>query len=107
MTCDSGGEDLLWLAAGIGNSEFIGQYYDLRFNNKLYAGRRRFLTQYVENFPLPNPDRKASREIIELAKKIYAKPNCDASHHHKTRINKLVWSAFGVRPIIGIEEISG
>ena len=47
--------DLLWLAAAVGNSSFIRRFYDYRFQNKLYAGRRRFMTQYVEQFPLPNP----------------------------------------------------
>ena len=44
---------LLWLALAVGNSSFIEAFYDRRFNNKLYAGRRRFITQYVEHFPIP------------------------------------------------------
>ena len=64
-------EDLLWLAVAIGNSTFIERFYDLRFNNKLYAGRRRFITQYVENFPLPNPNNKLSKNIITTAKQVY------------------------------------
>ena len=48
--------DLLWLAAAVANSNFIEKFYDICFHNKLYAGRRRFITQYVEQFPLPNPD---------------------------------------------------
>ncbi|WP_276678328.1 Eco57I restriction-modification methylase domain-containing protein [Thalassolituus oleivorans] len=63
--------DLLWLACAIANSTFIEQFYDNSFNNKLYSGRRRFITQYVEKFPLPDPDLSSSRKIIELAKKIY------------------------------------
>ena len=52
---DTSESDLLWLAVAVGNSSFISEFYDLRFQNKLYAGRRRFMTQYVEQFPLPNP----------------------------------------------------
>lgn len=56
LTCqDSAPTDLLWLAAAVGNSTFIERFYDYRFHNKLYAGRRRFITQYVEQFPLPDP----------------------------------------------------
>ena len=42
-----GSDDRLWLAAAVANSTFIESFYDHRFNNKLYAGRRRFITQYV------------------------------------------------------------
>ena len=48
-----------------------------RFNNKLYAGRRRFITQYVEQFPLPDPDREESKTIIALAKLIHSKYTAD------------------------------
>ena len=37
--------DLLWLACAVANSAFIEEFYDHRFNNKLYSGRRRFITQ--------------------------------------------------------------
>ncbi|WP_370314555.1 Eco57I restriction-modification methylase domain-containing protein [Thalassolituus sp.] len=63
--------DLLWLACAIANSTFIEKFYDNSFNNKLYSGRRRFITQYVEKFPLPDPELITSRKIIELAKEIY------------------------------------
>lgn len=46
-------------------------FYDYRFHNKLYAGRRRFLTQYVEQFPLPNPNESIGKNIIAKAKQIY------------------------------------
>ena len=63
--------DLLWLAAAIANSTFIERFYDLCFHNKLYAGRRRFITQYVEQFPLPDPHSSLSKSIICKAKRIY------------------------------------
>lgn len=65
-------ETVLWLMLGVANSRLIGTYYDLRFNNKLYAGRRRFVTQYVKDFPLPDPALPESRKIAALAKAIYA-----------------------------------
>ena len=48
--------ELTYLALAVGNSSFIECFYDRSFNNKLYAGRRRFMTQYVEQFPLPRID---------------------------------------------------
>ena len=37
----------------VANSTFAIRYYDVMFNNRLYAGRRRFMSQYVRRFPLP------------------------------------------------------
>jgi len=89
-------ERLLWLALAVGNSSFIEKFYDHSFNNKLYAGRRRFITQYVEKFPLPDPDTAMAQGIIELAKFIYAnKLHADTSKEER-EINNLVWSSFGL-----------
>jgi adenine-specific DNA-methyltransferase len=90
--------DHLWLAAAVANSTFIEAFYDHSFNNKLYAGRRRFITQYVERFPLPNPDLPRSRTIVALAKKIYELAGtCDAEALSR-QLDRLVCEAFGVPP---------
>ena len=60
-TFDQTNENLLWLAAAVANSTFAETYYDRCFNNKLYSGRRRFITQYVEQFPLPDPELPISK----------------------------------------------
>ena len=87
--------DLLWLAAAVGNSTFIEQFYDYRFNNKLYAGRRRFITQYVEKFPLPNPGSNLGKTIIAKAKQIYeAIPSSETAELEK-ELDEMVWDAFG------------
>ena len=86
--------DLLWLAAAVANSTFIERFYDMRFHNKLYAGRRRFITQYVENFPLPNPHCSHSKAIIAKAKRIYeCTPSAIAKRFQK-ELNDMVWKAF-------------
>jgi len=89
-------EELLWLAAGVGNSTFIESFYDHSFHNKLYAGRRRFMTQYVEQFPLPDPESKMGKEIIRLAKKTY---ECVGNLEEKelsARLDEIVWESFGL-----------
>ena len=43
----------LYAMLAVANSSFIVRYYDVMFHNKLYAGRRRFMSQYVRRFPLP------------------------------------------------------
>ena len=81
----------------VANSRFIESYYDHAFNNKLYAGRRRFMTQYVEKFPLPAPELLDSREIIALAREIYALTPGAKAIALAERIDALVHSAFGLR----------
>ena len=93
---------LLWLAAAVANSTFAEAFYDHRFNNKLYAGRRRFMSQYVEQFPLPDPATPLSREIITATKAIYHVANTPEAEGMETRINAMVWEAFG----FSLEEVT-
>jgi predicted RNA methylase len=104
LTCQNSNQtDLLWLAAAVGNSTFIEHFYDHRFNNKLYAGRRRFITQYVEKFPLPDPYNPLGKEIVALAQSIYEiTPSPEADELQK-KLDKMVWQSFGFT----IKEISG
>lgn len=71
IVSECGDSDMLWLLLAVSNSRFIEDFYDHRFNNKLYAGRRRFMTQYVETFPIPNPKTKLAQSMIERTKLIY------------------------------------
>jgi len=63
-------KNLLFLIQGVANSKLIAQYHDLCFNNKLYSGRRRYLSQYIEKYPIPNPKNKFSQRIIEIVKQL-------------------------------------
>jgi adenine-specific DNA-methyltransferase len=84
--------DWLPLMLAVANSTFITKYYDTVFHNKLYAGRRRFMTQYVAKFPLP--DLAASRTIVnEVSRLLRAGQVAPAEEE---RINQLVWKAFGL-----------
>lgn len=95
--------DLLWLALAVANSRFIEDFYDHKFNNKLYAGRRRFITQYVEQFPLPDPSLSESQELVHLAKRIYESTPSPSATEMKQQLDRLVSSAFG----LSVEEIRG
>ncbi|MCR4317415.1 MAG: N-6 DNA methylase [Planctomycetes bacterium] len=89
--------DFLWLAAAVGNSTFIERYYDHSFNNKLYAGRRRFITQYVEKFPLPDPYSPAGKDIVAKAKLIYDLTPSMESDRLQLELDAMVSEAFGLQ----------
>lgn len=103
LVCDDEDqEELLWLALSVGNSTFIEAFYDHRFNNKLYAGRRRFITQYVEKFPLPDPETSVAQSIIKMAKQVYAAAGTAKGDNLAATLDGLVWEAFG----LPVEEVS-
>ena len=85
-------EDIFYLILGIANSTFIEKYYDLKFNNKLYSGRRRFMTQYVEKFPIFSENTDEAIKIIEILKKA-SKSNSISEKEIET-INTLVFEGF-------------
>jgi len=91
-------ESLLWLAAAVANSTFAEAFYDHKFHNKLYAGRRRFMTQYVEQFPLPDPQSPSGEALMREAKAIYeALPSSDTTHFEQ-ELDAHVWGTFGLDP---------
>lgn len=63
-------EDEIMLALAVSNSKFIEEYYDVCFNNKLYSGKRRFMTQYVEQFPLPDYTTQNAQITINAVKEV-------------------------------------
>ncbi len=93
LACDA--VDLIWLAVAVGNSSFIEAFYDRRFNNKLYSGRRRFITQYVQHFPLPDPTRPTSRRIVALAIQAWEGDGEGPDEGLQAELDELVWQAFG------------
>lgn len=93
--------DLIWLAAAVANSTFIEAFYDHHFNNKLYAGRRRYITQYVEQFPLPDPKTEIALEISRRAREIYFKNHDSDVDRLESELNVLVWQSFG----LSVEEV--
>jgi len=96
-------ERLLWVALGVANSRFIEAYYDARYNNKLYAGRRRFMTQYVEAFPLPPANSKQAKHIEECSRAIFETLDRTDCTGLQAELDVIVANAFG----LGTEEIAG
>lgn len=101
LSCKNVDKDLIYLSLAVANSKFITLFYDRKFNNKLYAERRRFITQYVKDFPIPNPDNPHAREIISLVEKMM-ESSAPLDKELFEKIDTLVWHAFD----LPVEKIS-
>lgn len=84
----------VYLALAVANSPFIEKYYDIKFNTKLYSGKRRYMAQYVEQFPIPQQDSEYAKRVIELVGGIISENNPDNVHEHKQEIDSLVEKLF-------------
>lgn len=89
-------ENILWLVLAVANSHFIEDFYDIKFQNKLYSNRRRFITQYVEQFPIPDPNLADSKKLIALAEQCYNESNIEKRSSIEDEIDNIVWSIFKV-----------
>lgn len=90
-------DDLLWLAMSVANSTFIEFYYDQMFHNKLYSNKRRFMSQYVEKFPIPTPETNVAKQMIALSKEIYHRLKENNMTSLQEKLDSLVWKSFGLR----------
>lgn len=100
------GVDARWrlLLLGIGNSTLATAYYDAMFHNKLYAGRRRFMSQYVRAFPLPDPSSPPASALCNAVEGLLSASDRDAaSADADANVNELAWECFGLRE----EEVLG
>ncbi|HEV2399368.1 MAG TPA: N-6 DNA methylase [Candidatus Sulfotelmatobacter sp.] len=93
----------LYLLLAIANSTFILKFYDMICGNKLYAGRRRFITQYVERFPVPDPDSAAAERVIAKMRALYSlAPHSEDAKTVISEVDSLVWDACSL-----VEKIAG
>ena len=93
----------LLLIQGIANSKLMTKYHDLVFNNKLYSGRRRYFTQYVEKYPLPDFNSVIAKSIIKIVKKLNTEGNLENISLLEEQLEIKVAEAFGVSPIFKLD----
>ena len=87
-------EEVVYLALAVANSSFIEKFYDVKFNNKLYSGKRRYQTQYVQQFPIPDYNTELAQKAISLVKKILAEDTGNVSIDEKKELDLLVEQMF-------------
>lgn len=89
-------EDMVYLTLAVVNSRFIEKYYDTKFHTKLYSGKRRFMTQYVEDFPLPSLDNPYAQKAIVVVKQIISGLSSEEESRNINILNSLVDQMFTV-----------
>lgn len=93
----------LFLIQGIANSKLMTKYHDLVFNNKLYSGRRRYFTQYVEKYPLPDFSSAVAKEIITIVKKLNHSNDKTVISDLENQLEIAVAKSFGVEPVFTLD----
>lgn len=98
LTCGERTEEEMALALAVANSSFAVRYYDLCCGNRLYAGRRRFITQYLEELPLPQTTPSELREVTEMVRQLreVSAPAGQRSQIEET-LDEMVFELFGVQ----------
>ncbi len=93
--------DLLYLILAVANSRVMAAYHDLAFNNRLYSGRRRYLTQHVAQYPLPDPASSAGSELVRLVRTFVGEQCADPKKQSRFEetVNRLVAAAFDAQPL--------
>jgi adenine-specific DNA-methyltransferase len=92
---DIGSEDLAFLMIAVANSDIGTRFYDEVCGNKLYSGRRRWITQYVSRFPIPDPSSDQSQSVISAVRNLLA-TGSPVGQDTSNQINRLVEEAFTV-----------
>ena len=95
--------DKLLLIQGIANSKLMTKYHDLVFKNKLYSGRRRYFSQYVERYPLPNINSAIAKEIISIVKNLNQSDDDKVISRLESQLEIKVAESFGVEPIFKLD----
>jgi adenine-specific DNA-methyltransferase len=101
LSCPSLSEDETALALAVANSTFAVQYYDRCCGNRLYAGRRRFITQYLEELPMPQVGPDALREVSAMVAQL-RRPASPEEHEGRAAVEAALDAA--ISELFGLEE---
>ncbi len=96
---DIGSEDIALLMLAVANSSLGKRFYDEVCGNKLYSGRRRWMTQYVSRLPLPDPQTEVACQLVQATRKLLYSKNA-SQQRELEKIDELVDAMFA-EPIRG------
>ncbi|MCX4098617.1 Eco57I restriction-modification methylase domain-containing protein [Nocardia sp. alder85J] len=88
---DAGTDRLAYLLMGVANSALGLRFYDAVCGNRLYSGRRRWITQYVGRLPVPDPFTPAAEALTGLVRDLV-----DGADPDPQLLDELVAAAFAV-----------
>lgn len=84
--------DYLYLILAVANSNLMDQYHEKAFQNRLYSGKRRYLTQYVNKYPIPDLHSNAAKTLVSYIKRHLM----DGSEISESTVDRLVNKCFEV-----------
>ncbi len=87
-------EELACLMMGVANSSLGVRFYDAVCGNRLYSGRRRWITQYVSRLPVPDPATACAAAIVRLVRELAQGP--DPGPAAQSELDELVNRSFAV-----------
>jgi adenine-specific DNA-methyltransferase len=99
---DVGSEDVALLMLAVANSSLGRRFYDEVCGNKLYSGRRRWMTQYVSRLPLPDPQTEVASQLIQATRKLMDS-GIAPDQSELAKIDELVDASFA-EPIRGADR---
>ncbi|WP_433714630.1 Eco57I restriction-modification methylase domain-containing protein [Nocardia sp. CA-084685] len=93
---DGAAERLAYLLMGVANSALGLRFYDAVCGNRLYSGRRRWITQYVSRLPLPDPTTMRAGGVVELVRE-FIDDGREPDPNSLRLLDEWVAAAFGTR----------
>ncbi|WP_063040445.1 Eco57I restriction-modification methylase domain-containing protein [Nocardia pseudovaccinii] len=93
---DGAAERLAYLLMGVANSALGLRFYDAVCGNRLYSGRRRWITQYVSRLPLPDPTTMRAGGVVELVRE-FVDDGREPDANSLRLLDEWVAAAFGTR----------
>jgi hypothetical protein len=98
LSCGNLSKEQLRLAMAVANSSFAIQHYDLCCGNRLYSGRRRFITQYLEELPLPIASSAALSVVSETVEQLQRRDlDPDARLEVESTLDAIIFELFGLK----------
>lgn len=104
LACDGRSDEEIALTLAVANSSFALRYYDLCCGNRLYAGRRRFTTQYVETLPVPEvsgADMQAIKGMVDELREGDTASDGDRLGAVELQLDEAVSGLFGLVEVPG------